>query len=239
MKICFGIVSWLPKEQNARKMRTDRLNRLLKQLEEYWPNIPILIVAQDWNGYQPNTKSPLFIQKYSRLGILKARQTLREWFLSLDYDYIVMFDDDAIIQCDNDHAHLDYIKCIQEHPNGFAFIHGKGSSPFTPYADSQLNLCAISRYIYNLIPIPNADPQQSQAFEDRLFSTYLHIVMNKYEFEFPNTIHCIHFKNPDEPAPSTWSREKKYNWRKMRENTRILEHYISVYKQWPDFKKYF
>lgn len=35
MKICFGIVSWLPKEEDARKMRVDRLNRLLKQLEEY------------------------------------------------------------------------------------------------------------------------------------------------------------------------------------------------------------
>ena len=239
MKICFGIVSWLPKEQDARKMRIDRLNRLLKQLEEYWPDIPILIVAQDWNDYQPNTTSPLFIQKYSRLGILKARQTLREWFLSLDYDYIIMFDDDAIIQVDNDHAHLDYIKCIEDHPDGFAFIHGKGSCAYTPYADSQLNLCAISKKIYTEVPMPQADPQLSQAFEDRLFSTYLHFAYMKDEFEFPNTIRCIHFKNKDEVAPSTWSREKKYNWNRMRLNTRLIEDYIATYKKMPNLKRYF
>ena len=148
-------------------------------------------MAQDWNDYQPNTKSPLFIQKYSRLGILKARQTLREWFLSLDYDYIIMCDDDAIIQVDNDHAHLDYIKCIEDHPDGFAFIHGKGSCIYTPYADSQLNLCAISKKIYTEVPMPQADPQLSQAFEDRLFSTYLHFAHRKDEFEFPVIVKSI------------------------------------------------
>ena len=150
-----------------------------------------------------------------------------------------MFDDDAIIQVDNDHAHLDYIKCIKDHPDGFAFIHGKGSFAYTPYADSQLNLCAISKKIYTEVPMPQADPQLSQAFEDRLFSTYLHFAYMKDEFEFPNTIRCIHFKNKDEVAPSTWSREKKYNWNRMRLNTRVIEDYIATYKKMPNLKRYF
>ena len=239
MNICIGIVSWLPDIPSARRMRIDRLNRLFKQIAELWPEIPVLVVAQNWKDYTPSENLNFVIDKYNRLGILKARQQLRENFLAGGYDYIIMFDDDAIIQCDNDHAHLDYIKCIEEHPNGFSFIHGKGSSPFTPYADSQLNLCAISKEIYEKVPMPNVDPQLSQAFEDRLFSTYLHCALPEKEFEFPTTIRCIHFKNPNEPAPSTWSQEKQYNWKKMRENTRSIEYYISIHKAFPNFKVYF
>lgn len=238
MKICFGIPSWLPDISIDRQLRIDRLNRLFAQIEKLWPDIPVLIVAQNWREYRPETKLTLDIDYYDRLGILKARQLLREKFLNLGYDYIIMFDDDAIIECDNDKAHLDYIQCIENHPDGFAFIHGKGSSPFTPYADSQLNLCAISRSVYLQVPLPNVDPQKSQAFEDRIFSTYLHCVYAEKEFEFPATIRCIHFKNPNESAPSTWSKEKQYNWRKMRENTRSIEHFIYYNKTLPNFRVY-
>ena len=47
MKICIGIPSYLPEKQPDRKIRQDSLNKLLLQLSELWPNIDILIIAQN------------------------------------------------------------------------------------------------------------------------------------------------------------------------------------------------
>jgi hypothetical protein len=127
---------------------------------------------------------------------MKARNLLREKFLELGYDYLIMFDDDAIIECKNN-ANKQYLQLLNDNPNGFCFIPGKGSSKYTNYNDSQLNLCAISRYIYENEPLPTVDPQKSEAFEDRLWSTLLHFKYNNLEFLPPADIKCIHFKNPE------------------------------------------
>lgn len=47
MNKAFGIVSWLPDKEPARQMRKDRLERLLKQIDELWPDIDILIITQN------------------------------------------------------------------------------------------------------------------------------------------------------------------------------------------------
>lgn len=232
VKICFGIISWLPDNVEARKLRIERLERLFKQLEELWPEIPVIVVCQNWKDFNPGYSKHIYF-KYDRLGILKARKTLRNHFLQSEYNYLIMFDDDAIIQVDDDHAAVDYMDAIKKNPRGFCFIHGSGSSPYTDYADSQLNLCAISRDIVQLEDIPDYDPQKSEAFEDRIYSALLHFKYKDKEFLPPINIRCIHFKNPNEPAPSTWSREKKYNWRLMRENTCAIEKYISIKKELP------
>ena len=127
-----------------------------------------------------------------------------------------MLDDDAIIQYDNNTATADYIKELDNHPNGFCFIKGNGSSPHTEYNDSQLNLCAVSRYIYEKEPIPNVNPQKSEGFEDRVWSTLLHYKYADLEFDAPPTIRSVHFKNPNiaeygGEVPSTWSKAQKYN----------------------------
>lgn len=232
MNICIGIISWLPENANTRKLRIDRLNRLCKQIEELWPEIPVLIIAQNWKDYIPSIKLNFIINSYGRLGILKARQELRRKFLESDFDYLIMFDDDAIIEGTPELA-IQYIQELNNHPQGFCFIKGQGSSPYTDYADSQLNLCAISRWIYEREPIPDIDPQKSQAFEDRIWSTLLHFKYAEKEFDAPAGFKCIHFKNPNEVAPSTWSSEKHYQWKQMRENTREIEKYISENKELP------
>ena len=168
---------------------------------------------------------------------MKARQKLRELFLASGYDYIIMFDDDAIIEYDAD-APAKYMKTLEDNPHGFAFVRGEGASPYTDYADSQLNLCAISRSVYQQVEMPDVDPQRSEAFEDRVFSTYLHYCYGDREFYLPNTIRCVHFKNPKEKAPSTWSQEKKYNWQQMRQNTRDIEKYIVENGVLPNLQQY-
>lgn len=234
MKPVFGIISYFPWDQPERKQRQDRLDRLVKQLSEYWPDIPIIFISQQWKHYNPEKlcKNKIIRFDYPKLGILNARQKLREHFLELDFDYLIMFDDDAIIEGTSELA-AQYIQELNNHPQGFCFIRGKGSSPYTDYADSQLNLCAISRWIYEREPIPDIDPQKSQAFEDRIWSTLLHFKYTDYEFDAPEGLKCIHFKNPNEVAPSTWSGEKRYQWKQMREKTREIEKYISENKELP------
>ena len=106
MKICFGIPSWLPDKEPDRTQRKERLNRLLKQLNDLWPVIDILIIAQNWQDFKPiETQNKQIIKTYKPLGILLARKILRDEFLKANYDYIIMLDDDAIISCDNDHNH--------------------------------------------------------------------------------------------------------------------------------------
>ena len=235
MNPCFGIVSYFPWDQPERKQRQDRLDRLIKQLGDLYPNIPIMIISQQWKLYNPEKicKNKLIRFDYPKLGILKARQELRKRFLESEFNYIIMFDDDAIIEYDNLKVVEDYIEELNKHPEGFCFIKGKGSSPYTDYCDSQLNLCAISRRIYEQEPIPNIDPQKSEAFEDRIWSTLLHYKYSDKEFDAPKGIRCIHFKNEKEPVPSTWAGAQKYNWMAMRINTKEIEKHIAEYKELP------
>lgn len=237
LKKAFGIVSYFPWSQPERKERQDRLDRLVNQLSDLWPDVPILVIAQQWKFYtlEGKCKNKVIRYDYDKLGILKARNVLRKHFLEdTDFDYLIMFDDDAIIRCEEEGVAEKYMQTLDENPEGFCFIKGKGSSPYTDYNDSQLNLCAISRWIYEREPLPNIDPQKSEGFEDRIWSTLLHYKYADKEFNAPKFISCIHFKNPNETAPSTWSSEKQYNWRQLRQNTIDIEEYISEHKELPD-----
>lgn len=109
------------------------------------------------------------------LGILKARQTLRTEFLKRqEYDWLIMFDDDAIIKCDDAEAHVRFMKELDRHKDGFCFIKGHDARKYNPYCAAQLNLCAVSRFIYEKEPMVNVDPQKNQGYEDMLFATLLH-----------------------------------------------------------------
>lgn len=201
-----GIISWFPDTQPDRQQRISRLERLLAQLNNMWPSIPIMIIAQNWQGYSLKCQGKFFIHQYSvGLGILKARKELRKKFLESEFDYIILFDDDAIIKYDNEDLPLKYLEEIDKHPNGFCFI-GRDPSKHTidPYRPSQLNLCAISRYIFEKEDIPNVDPQKKEGFEDRIFSYLLHIKYSNYEFKPPEGIIHAHFRNKQEYVPSTW-----------------------------------
>lgn len=241
-KPCFGLISYFPWDQPERKQRQDRLDRLVKQLSDLWPEVPILVIAQQWKNYnwEGKCKNKVIRFDYAKLGILGARQELRNKFLESEYNYLIMFDDDAIINYDTPDLAKDYMEALKSHPNGFCFIKGKGSSAYTDYADSQLNLCAISRYIYEREPIPNIDPQKSEAFEDRIWSTLLHFKYSLREFNAPSGINCIHFKNPNIDAyggevPSTWAKRHKYDWNNLRQMTRTIETYIAEHRELPEW----
>lgn len=233
--ICIGIPSYIPDSQKDRVQRIERLNRLIKQLDELFA-LPIIFIAQNWKDYTPKYSGKLHVFREDKLGILKARQLLRTKFLELGYDYIIMFDDDAIIQIDRQERISEYLNKLAENPNGFCFIPGNDPNG---YADSQLNLCAISKYIYSNVELPNVNPQNAEGFEDRIFSCLLHNVYSEHEFIPPAGIRCIHFKNANEPVVSTWAQERQYNWQYMRKRTQKIEEYIRENKKLPDLRHFY
>ncbi len=186
-----------------------------------------MIIAQQWKYYKLDGKCENKVIRfdYGKLGILGARHTLRKHFLESEFDYIIMLDDDALFELDNSNVAKEYMNEIDKHPNGFCFLQ---------YTNSQLNLCAISKYIYEKEPIPNIDPQKSEAFEDKIWAVLLHNKYPESEFLAPKGIRCVHFKNPAEVVPSTWASQQQYNWKQMRANTLEIEKYIIEHKELPE-----
>lgn len=125
----------------------------------------------------------------------------------MNYDYIIMLDDDAIISFESKNAHKEYMNEIDKHKDGFCFIHipnyETSKREFNTYASAQLNLAAISKYILEKEDIPNVDPQKGQGFEDNIYSMLLHVKYSNHEFYPPKTIRCTQFQNKKEVAPST------------------------------------
>ena len=250
LKKCFGIISGFPEGEN-RNRRIDRFNQLLEQLNNLWPNVDILVVAQNWKDYKlPTIKNKVELITYkNNIGILEARRVLRKEFLKRDYDYIIMMDDDDIIECDNNHAHLDYMNELDKHPQGFAIIKPKNNKdktwfPDYQYAQAPLNLCAISRFIYEQEPIPDVNLQKSEALEDDIYVYLLHRKYGQYEFDAPNTIRHIQYKPyqyrfqyefPDEFLPSTWQ-NNGINMKRLMENTGWLLRAIQRLGDLPDME---
>lgn len=221
----FGIPSWLPDKEPDRTQRKERINHLFKQLNDLWPDIDILVIAQNWQDFKPiETKNKQIIKQYKPLGILGARKTLREEFLKLNYDYIIMLDDDAKIVSKNE-AHIKYMQEVDKHKDGFCFMHKEVETEgFDPYVPAQLNLCAISKYIYSAQPFPDIDPQKNEGFEDSIYACLLHYKYHTREFNPPKEIKCTQFG--DAGAPSTWAYSTRRPWNLLNNNTNKIKKYI-------------
>ena len=256
LKKCFGIISGFPDkgDSDKRERRIDRFNQLLWQLNDLWPDIDILIVSQNWQDYElPLIKNKVIRVDYEKnIGILNARWALRDAFLKMDYEYIIMMDDDDIIQCDNDHVHLNYMEELDKHPHGFAIIKPAkkadkgGWLEEYPYKKAPLNLCAVSKFIYEKENIPNVNLQKSEALEDDVYAFLLHIKYAKYEFDAPKGIQHIQYKTdqytmqyilPDLYLPSTWNDDTINMFRLVRNTFELIKH-INLTGDLPDMKKW-
>lgn len=171
LKVCLGIISYLPEDKELRRVRLERLNNLLSKCDEYF-GLPVYIIAQNWQGLsikKDALKCPLTIFNYKdRLGINKARKELRQKFLESDFDYIIHLDDDCDLQATKKGVSI-YLYQLLQHPGMFSF--------FRPHL---LKLAAISKEVYNLIDIPEGgadDPNEwNRYFEDM----YMELMLNKH-----------------------------------------------------------
>lgn len=218
LKKVFGIVSYFPNNDTeyhieTRRERSRRCSELLCKLSELWPEVDILIIAQNWQDYQPpEIKNKLKILRYDKLGILGARRELRKQFIKSNYDYLIMLDDDGMIQCDDPSI---YLSAIDNHPGGIGVIR---------HTACPLMLLAISKEIYSQIDMPDMNPEISQGFEDDLFVAMCFQQFPDKAFDFPKdcvTETSFKYVGPGQ-CPSSWAKEQIYNWNYMRRYTAAL-----------------
>lgn len=157
-KKVFGIVSYFPDDPKARNCRIARFGHLIAKLYKLWPDVPVMIIAQNWKKYTVRTPGKLMIDRYEdKLGILEARRALRAKFIKSEYDYLIMLDDDGVIRCE-DGSH--YMEEIDQHPGGVGFFR---------HTKCPLMLLAISKELYSKIDMPNVRAENNEGFEDDIF----------------------------------------------------------------------
>ena len=209
--IVFGMISYLPAKEPDRALRSERLDRLFRNVKNVFGDVRYLIVAQNWKDYA----MPPFVHADGRrhesgIGIMNARNELRKMFLASGRDWLVMLDDDCMIRETSKGAGKRFLECLAGKTEGFCFRKDATGE----YCPSQLNLCAISSSLYEKEPLPPIDPEKDEGFEDLVWSNCLHL--KHPELEFPiDGLECDHFKNPREKAPSTWADARPRDWQKM------------------------
>lgn len=228
IKKVFGIISYFPNNDSdyhieTRRERSRRFRELLFKLEELWPDVDIMVIAQNWQDFElPEIKNKITTFHYDKLGILGARRELRKRFLASPYDYLIMLDDDFIVEARDPKVYMDE---IDKHPDGFGALKRNPPSP--------LPFFAISKTIYSQIDLPDIDPEKGQGFEDDVFTAQCFAKFEDKSFIFPTG--CVldksfHYDGPGK-CPSSWSREHKYDWGYMRSNTKRIIHDIAYSEQ--------
>ena len=91
MKICVGIVSYLPEPGKIRDIRTERLKNLIMFVDKYF-KLPIILIAQNYKDLCIETEySKIYMYKYEKpLGIVGARKELQRVFISSEFDNLII-----------------------------------------------------------------------------------------------------------------------------------------------------
>lgn len=223
-----GIISWLPRD----KRRTSRQNRVTKTVErckKLFKNIPIVIVAQDWDDF---TIEGIDIKLYDRLGIVGARKTLQEELLKYDFDYAILLDDDATIYGEDSKKFLEH---FNEYENGYCFRPYRDFTPILKdrYMPAALNLCVISKSILSEVAINTAvDPEKETGYEDYTYPLVLYKKFPEKEIKYPAGTIFTSFKS-GQNVVSTWdiNKARQTIWA----NTMKIIKYIDEYSEYPEF----
>ena len=171
-----GIISYLPDDLSIRRGRIEKLEKLLNKCSILFPNIKIVIIAQNWGSYNPPTNKNIWIAVSTDkpLGITEARRILRRVFL--DYcntDYLIMLDDDCTLYGSSG---VEYLKQIDDNPDCFI-----------EFNKTLLKLFAISKIIFSQVDYENINPENEDGFEDRIFVNNLRKKFPDKRREFKNT----------------------------------------------------
>lgn len=206
MKICIGIISYLPDEEKIRSTRRERLYKVIERCNELF-SLPIIIVAQNWKDDTEIEHAAVF-KFTNKLGITGARKMLRKIFLESEYDYLIMLDDDAKLVGTREDADK-YIKQIEDHPDQW------GS-----YKSYLLKLFAISKHIYKQIDFPDGEAEDGDFFEDMYLVMALDKKFKVFRFSFKRTSLNDVSDSARDPN-STWFR-KQFNKHIMGDRTRDM-----------------
>ena len=174
-----GIISYLPNNKDIKGNRLKKLKNLVGKCNEIFA-LPIIIIAQNYKqedfDYLKCYKNINFYV-FDKLGIVGARNKLRDIFLNLNYDYLIMLDDDCKLEGYKSSGRQ-YLEQIDNNPNKFG-----------EFNNTLLKLFAISKYIFNKIDFnSDIDPEKESGFEDRYFVNYLRkkYPNNRFIFNVPS-----------------------------------------------------
>lgn len=153
MKICFGIISYLPEDAKVRRSRLKKSKNLFWSIMRLFPNVLIHVVAQNYED-----KDEIEWVEYDRqdkLGIVGARQHLLDWFKETDYDYMITLDDDCELIGEST---VQYVKHLES-----------GLWDIVMPNDHDFKMCALSKNAP--MEIPKIYPEKGEGFEDLAYFT--------------------------------------------------------------------
>ena len=200
MKICIGIISYLPEANDDRGKvirfrRIGKIVNLINQCNNIFGGIPILIVAQNWKR-EINLSNNCTAWLYDKpLGITGARRKLRNYFINSDFDYMIMLDDDCELVGTADNGKF-YLQQLLDNPGKYGV-----------FADTLLKLFAISKEMYKKIDYPeDIEAEKGEYLEDIYITLMLKNLYPDKEFRIvTNGLYDISDSAGDNN--STWSND--------------------------------
>ena len=165
-----GIISYLPDNLEIREHRKQKLIGLINKCNELF-DLPIYIVIQNYTEeeeeFLSNIPNVMTSPRFQKLGILSARKILRRTFLAMNFDTLIMLDDDCeLIGTKSDGQ--EYLRQLREHPDCFG-----------EFKSTLLKLFSIPRKILKDEDYPLINPELEEGFEDRVF-------VNKLRIKYPS-----------------------------------------------------
>ena len=109
-----------------------------------------------------------------------------------------MSDDDVMMKYKDQTVIDNYIKALKDNPQGFMFLQYGWS----------LNLCAISRWIYEREDMVDVDPEKNEGYEDTVFPNLLHYKYPDKEFKVKGIEFIQHKWENRKKVKSTWMNSK-------------------------------
>lgn len=203
---CIGIISYFPDDLQIRTIRKDKLSKLITQCSIVFNNLPIIIIAQNYNNkdeqdvYKLHNNITLCSCK-DALGITGAREYLRNVFINSSYDYLIMLDDDCELNGSKSSGEQ-YLRQIEEHPN-----------MFYEFNRTLLKLFAISKEIFKLEDFEDINPEKEEGFEDRVF-------VNKLRKKYPDKQYIFIKNTLEEHSIST--KDRYSTWYKNQDINKML-----------------
>lgn len=206
MKICIGIISYLPDNKKIREKRVEKLKQLILKCDQLF-NLPILVITQNWKDINIESNNLIKYNYNQPLGIMQARNILREKFLDSPYDYIILLDDDSEIKGTSAQKYLEQIK----------------SNPdcFIEFQKSRLKLFAISKHCFNKVQF-EIQPEKEEGFEDRLF-------LDRLKEKLPEKRRC--FQNTGLEETSLCSNDIYSTWHTTQDYKKMYERYQRLLKK--------
>lgn len=193
MKNLIGIISYLPNDKEIREKRFWTLCQLVRDCNNIF-NLPIYIVIQNYTEEEASKLAAMtnvtVSTRLEKLGILLARKILREMFLTLNYDNLIMLDDDCELKGTREDGE-EYLRQLEEHPGCFG-----------EFNLTLLKLFSISKEILSQEDYPEVNPENGEGFEDRAFVEMLRYKYPDKRFTYVSNIQEESVSSKD--VLSTW-----------------------------------